>query len=369
MKIYISAVSSDTQYVSSLTSVYDMARRTGDDLFIEHRTRGDVARESLLEDFRKKKDFDAILCLDADQRHPKDMLERLRTDMETHNLDMVCAHYYRRDVGLIQSLCYDLTSDGTYPFLPLLDIPREGLHEIAITGLGCVLIHRRVLEAVWATLPKGQSPFAIGTMPDEANDHANWGSDFRFFILARRLGFKLWLDAGIESLHAVTVWLGHRVADKLMDYTKWADGSQDLFEERIKLHGMNIEAINQRNRILSARRKDMDVKALEVNAMREKATTDEEMQAAYNRAVEVSTAAFELDCRIKENNAWLEVLNKYPAILAPADLPNNVTWEKQDHSAEGTTPDEIAQIRGEMYRQNAADIVAELPELKGNGRR
>lgn len=358
MKVYIAAVSSETQNVGSLITLYGLDKRAGDELFIEYRTRGDVARESLLENFRKRNEFDAYLALDADQRHPPNMLERLREDMETHNLDMVCAHYYRRETKLIQSLCYEV-GDGTYPFIPYLDPPRDGLHEIAWTGLGCVLIHRRVIEAVWATLPEGQTPFAIGTLPNEANDYANWGSDVRFFIMARRLGFKLWLDASLESLHAVTLWLGHKSADKLINYTEWANSAHDLWEERLKIHGMNIEAINQRMRILEARRLGLFQQA-------EPLKNDE---SKIPELQQVTVAIYEMDGRIKECMAWLEVMQKYPRITKPEDLPTTETMPAQDHSAEGTTPAEVAKIRGDMYRENAAEIVEQLPELKGNGRR
>ena len=369
MKVFISAVSGDMQYVASIKSLFELEREAGDELFIEFRTRGDVARESMLEAFLKRKEFDVLLMLDADQSHPKSLLKQLRATMEAQDLDMVCAHYYRRETALIQSLCYELTGDGTYPFIPLLDMPRAGVHEIALTGMGCVLIQRRVLEAVQATLPEGMSAFAIGTLPNEANDHQNWGTDFRFFIMARRLGYRLWLDANVESLHAVTLWLGHKSADKLMNYTKWADGTHELWEERIKLHGMNIEALKQRDRILEAREKGLNQTAEQVNMARQNAKNEEDMKAALDAATEVSLAMYEVWGRRKEIAAWIEVIAKYPQVVTPDQLPTTETWEKQDHSAEGTTPEEIAKIRGDMYRHNAADIVSELPELKGNGRR
>jgi hypothetical protein len=62
-------------------------------------------------------------------------------------------------------------------------------------------------------------------------------------------------------------------------------------------------------------------------------------------------------------------MQKYPAITKPADLPTTETMPPQDHSAEGTTPDEIKAGRAEMYREQAQDIAADLPTLKGNGRR
>jgi hypothetical protein len=72
---------------------------------------------------------------------------------------------------------------------------------------------------------------------------------------------------------------------------------------------------------------------------------------------------------LKELAAWLDVMQKYPAITKPEDLPTTENMPAQDHSAEGANEDEIRANRGEMYHGIAADIAAELPELKGNGRR
>lgn len=360
VKVYLAAVSSETQHVGSLTSAYEMKRRTGDELYVEHRTHGYVARESLLEDFRKRTEFDAYLALDADQRHPADMLERLRTDMETHNLDMVCAHYYRRETKLIQSLCYEL-GDGTYPFLPFLHPPKAGLHEIAWTGLGCVLIHRRVIEAVWQTLPEGQTPFAIGTLPDEANDYQNWGSDVRFFLIARRLGFKLWLDAGIESLHAVTLWLGHKSAEKLIEYREWADAAHPLWEERVRLRGMNLEALRQRQRILEARRMGLFQQAEPL-----KGNPDPQARAQLDQ---VSVAIYQMDGRLLEVGAWIEVMEKYPRVTKPEDLPTTVEWSADETADREATLAEAQAVRTAAYHTQAMDIVDELPKLRGDGRR
>jgi hypothetical protein len=122
---------------------------------------------------------------------------------------------------------------------------------------------------------------------------------------------------------------------------------------------MNIEAINQRVRILEARRLGLFQQAEPLKGKEDKIP---ELQ-------QVTVAIYEMDGRLKECMAWLDVLQKYPRITKPEDLPTTETMPAQDHSAEGTTPDEIAQVRGEMYRENAAEIVDALPELKGNGRR
>jgi len=312
VRVYIAVATSDTQHVKSLKSCYGLNRRDGDGLFFPDAfATGHVTRGNLALDFLGKPAYDAIMPLDADQIHPEGMLEHLRESMETNDLDMVCAHYYRRQTRPVQSLCYEL-GDGSWPFLPMLHPPRSGLHEIGSSGFGCVLIHRRVMEAVQDYLDthhgKGGNPFDIGTLPEITGDSAHFGSDFRFFLIARKLGFKLWLDADVESLHAVTVWIGHRVADRLIDYGSWADDATDLLEERIRLHGMNADTFKMRKRILEARklglRQEYDAAALK---------GDTEAVQKF------SAALFVMDGRLYEMDAWIEWREKYERLVSELD--------------------------------------------------
>ena len=358
MNVLVCVASSEAQHVAALRSCEKVKRYDGDGYAIEWRKRGDVAREDFVESFLEAKNYDAILMLDGDQRHPEDLLAKLRIHME-NGCDMVCAHYYLRSTKQIQSLCYEL-GDGTWPFIPYLDPPKKGLHEIAMTGLGCVLIHRRVVEAVSATLPKGMSPVAIAPMPDIEGDYGNWGPDFRFFILARRLGFKLWLDASVESLHATNLWLGHKSAEKLIDYHKWANGAHDLFNRRLELHGVNAEAFRQRKRILEARQRGFMAEA-ETYQNRER-TPEEDQEFA-----EVSIAIYEMGGRLKEVESWIGWNEKYPKIEIPSDLP---TTENTPSQPEIVPENETRAARDEHHKANAMDLIGQLPdvEVDGNGR-
>lgn len=325
--------------------------------------RGDVARESFVSYFLNEEYFedeDALLLLDADQRHPDDMLENLRTDMETHNLDMVCAHYYARKTNPVQSLCYEL-GDGTWPYLPMLHPPTEGLHEIACTGFGCVLIKKKVLKAVQAMLPRRASPVAIAPLPDVTGDWANFGPDFRFFYLARKAGYRLWLDANIESLHAVTVWLGHKSAKLLANPTGWADAAQDMLLQRLEIHGVTLEAFRQRKRILEARLEGLEEKAMEI--VRRKQTGEnvdlEEQQA-------MSVAIYQVQGKVMEMEAWIEWAEKYPTIERPDQLPTTENTTKQEAVTDDIDPDMVASMRQEAYRDNAIDLASLIPEV-GDG--
>lgn len=293
-------------------------------------------------------DEDAILMLDADQRHPEDMLEKLRA----HDLDMVCAHYYRRETRPVQSLCYEI-GDGRWPYLPMLHPPTEGLHEIAVTGFGCVLIKKKVFKAVQGIIPPGQSPISIAPLPEVAGDHANWGPDFRFFHLARKLGYKLWLDASVQSLHGVTIWLGHESANKLVNYTEWADASHDLFMKRLEMYGMNSEAFRQRKRILEARLEGL-------------IRQTEEAGKAGNKELweQGSVAVYQVQGKIMEMDAWIEWADKYPAIERPDQLPTTVSEEKQTMIPD-EVPDEATarHERLDAYRDQALDLIDSLPEV------
>lgn len=350
MRVLLAVASHEVQHVGAIRSAY-LIRREEQDRFVDQwRWRGDIARESFVKTLLEEEYFepeDAILLLDGDQLHPPDLLERLRA----HNLDMVCAHYYRRSTRPIQSLCYEI-GDGRWPYLPYLHPPREGLHEIAVTGFGCVLIKKKVLQAVKDTLPNGASPIAITALPELAGDHDNWGPDFVFFHRARQLGYKLWLDASIESLHAVTLWLGHKSADKLIDYETWADGAHDLLQSRLELYGVNLEAFKQRKRILEARLEGMMQQAIEAGKDDDPA-----------KHQELSISVYQMQGKIKEMEAWIEWAEKYPAITRPDQLPTTDNTPKQD-TVQDDIQDEAKAIeaRKGTYRDQAIELAEMLPD-------
>ena len=173
--------------------------------------RGDQTRMSFCDSFLAS-DCDALLLLDCDMVHPPDLLERLRA----WDVDMVTAHYWKRNAPM-ESVC-SISPDGTWPYIPapVNEMPNEGLVEIASTGFGAVLIKRAVIEKVTEALGKEGHPFALGPMPEMTNgENAHLGSDMRFFHKARSLGFVLYLDCGVESLHAATFWMSRQLYERL----------------------------------------------------------------------------------------------------------------------------------------------------------
>lgn len=361
MRVFVAVASSDTQYVKSHRSCHELNRRDGDDMFLPNEFGiGLTSRIQMEQGFWDHPEYDALLCLDADQAHPVDMLEKLRTSMEEGDLDMVCAHCYRRTFAPVQSLCFEL-GDGTWPSLPILDPPTEGLHEISSTGFGCVLIHRRVLAGLREYLPKGVSPFAAGPISGMSKDRDLFGQDFRFFLLARRLGYRLWLRADCESLHGVTMWLGHYAADRLMDYTRWANAAHQTFiEDRLRIHGMNLEAFKQRRRILEARKKGL----LDQLA---KMTADGKEGAELHA---LTVALHQMDGKLGENAACTEWMEKYPPVTRPDQLPTTADTPQQETiftDAPEASLEEVMGMRMEALRANALDYIGDVPNVRDNG--
>ena len=237
MKVFVGGVTSERQYTKSLFRFVDLVIRDGDQKVVPGNVlRGDAARIELCDEFLEG-DKDAILMLDMDMAPPNDMLEKLRK----HDLDAVTAHYWKRQFPM-ESIC-GISSDDTWPYIPLDPVPTKGLHEVVTTGFGCVLIKREVVEAVKDSLPKGDHPFALGTTPEMAHGELHFGADFRFFHLVRKLGYKLWLDAEVESLHAMTMWLGRFRYDKNRDTKTEAEELARLYALNKHLHGNNQKTL------------------------------------------------------------------------------------------------------------------------------
>ncbi len=211
MRIYVAGASGETQYVKSLRTFYEIRTKPGDYKQEQALGRGDITRRLICDEFLENSgDWDALAMFDLDMLHPPDILERLRA----HDLDMVTGHYYSRGFRHIHSVCWGV-GRNVWPCPPIEHPPTSGLHEIGITGMGCVLIKRAVIEAVRDYLPEGDNPFAIGSLPEVTGNGSSLGTDFRFFTIARLLGYKLWLDADIECKHASVFWVGREMAEHL----------------------------------------------------------------------------------------------------------------------------------------------------------
>ena len=121
--------------------------------------------------------------------------------------------------------------------------------------MGCVLIKRKVVEAVRDAMPKLDSPFATGTVP--GFDGRTFGADYRFFVWAQRLGFEIWGDASIETPHMMLMYLSRDMYDVLGHKEKNIDYLNDIATQSKEIHGMN-------DTVLQARKEQLELHLSEI---------------------------------------------------------------------------------------------------------
>ena len=103
----------------------------------------ELVRNRIVGEFLRT-DREYLLMIDDDMVPPEDLL-----DMTVHGRDVVGALYYAWDPRKGPFVAaYDRGEDGGYGALTPGEVERQGLREVALVGGGCLLVHRRVLEAL-----------------------------------------------------------------------------------------------------------------------------------------------------------------------------------------------------------------------------
>jgi len=342
MNVYIAGISGDEQYFHSLRSFENIRLGPGDTKQGRSSGRGDVARRLACGEFLEGK-WDAIAMLDMDMLHDPDLVLKLAN----HNLDMVTGHYYAGNSRNVHSVCWDV-GDGKWPYPPLTKIPRSGLHEIAVTGMGNVLIKREVVESVAKYLPKGDHPFAIGPAPEITGDASSLGTDFRFFSIARKLGYKLWLDADIESKHGVLFWVGHEIADKLYNPQKTIERLEYISLQMKEVNGMDEKFFQLRIERLETQLKDLQ---------KQKADYASSMNFLDRQILAVTAVLSEDKFLVKEMQGTFPVV---PDDEREALLQSRTTIQ-------GATEGEAKKARGENLKTEAKGFINDLQTIRGSG--
>lgn len=154
-------------------------------------------RNDLVRSLLQLREPEWLLMLDTDIVFPPDLLTRMFSKMRDGPIDMLAGLYrtMRKDVAvpgdLITTWCIPNPGGGLGQPLVAVGETSE-LIELASCGMGCTLIARYVLEAVWqAHQDDGDAAFARDpvTLPDQTP--ARLGEDVSFCLRARQLGFRI----------------------------------------------------------------------------------------------------------------------------------------------------------------------------------
>lgn len=157
--------------------------------------RTDVARNSAAAKLLET-DFTHILMLDADHRHPMNIIQRLaQWVIEDPDRWVVGGLNFRR--GEPYDPCVGVIGeDGEFYTPHEWD---DGLIEVDRLGTGSVLIAREVFE----TLEKPYFYYSY----EHADEDTYPSEDYPFSEKCREAGIKLWCDTGAVSPHAMTTFV------------------------------------------------------------------------------------------------------------------------------------------------------------------
>lgn len=160
-------------------------------------------------------DFTDMIFVDSDVGFPMGTLSKLAS----YNVDMVgCAYPYRVEPtnypvryldGGDMTPINGMTGKVSMSHELVDGHPKDGLLEVAGLPTGCFRIQRHVLEKLIELHPElrykdrtGEDAYALFDF--KVIDGNYFGEDFFFCELARKAGFKIWLDPAVDMTHTGT---------------------------------------------------------------------------------------------------------------------------------------------------------------------
>lgn len=138
---------------------------------------------------------DGIMWVDSDIVCPADSITRLLTAVKTHSLDFVTGVYHIRKPPYLPVLYK--WDDTPKMYLQCLDYPQQQIISIDACGFGFVYTSSRLINAM-ADSPHFSS--SEGWFPDR-RDVGGFGEDISFCDIAKKCGFQLYVDTGVQVGH------------------------------------------------------------------------------------------------------------------------------------------------------------------------
>lgn len=170
----------------------------------------DYARNELVEKFLQSP-CEWMLWLDTDVLPPPDCIARLLDKRQY----IVSGLYRSRNLAFA-------TSQGGWPIVAGYFDKNGNVQELVAwnpgevvqvdaVGMGCVLMHRKVLEAI--APPWFEFSIKYKWRPDVGKDayerEPKVSEDWYFFHKVKKAGFKVWLDTTVVCSHQTTAFIGY----------------------------------------------------------------------------------------------------------------------------------------------------------------
>ncbi len=149
-----------------------------------------VDSRNILREKTLKEGYDYFLSLEQDVIPPKDMIQKLLK----HKKEIISGVYftYQNANGITEltPLLWKKTGKDAIKFLSEKEISANRIIEVAACGLGCVLIHKNVLEKIKFRYDKNFEGF----------------DDIWFGYDSFNAGFKIYADTSIKCQHLIEGW-------------------------------------------------------------------------------------------------------------------------------------------------------------------
>ena len=162
------------------------------------------ARNAAASYIRKNPDAaDGIMWVDSDIMLNNDSIIRLLTTVKIHNLDFVSGVYHTRKPPYLPVIYHWDERVGKY--LQAVNYPKEQILSLDACGFGFVWTSTKMINAIadapWFSETEGWFP--------DRRDTGGFGEDISFCDAAKKAGFQLYLDTGVQVGHsgdAKVIW-------------------------------------------------------------------------------------------------------------------------------------------------------------------
>ena len=153
-------------------------------------------RNIIVQRFLAHEKYDYLLMIDSDIVPPPSII-----NLADYQKDIIAATCFMWRQGAIMPVVFNRKSDGTYTQIDITD--KDGIQEVDAVGTGCIMLSRKVLEAI-------QSPFLNEYDTDGIK---LYGLDIAFCKRAKEKGFKVyanldyvcdhWITMNLKTLYAI----------------------------------------------------------------------------------------------------------------------------------------------------------------------
>lgn len=194
---YLTAGQPEAAFVSSLTRLLSkQENRIIGDIQIISGPNVDSARNQLFDTWLNETVADYFLMVDDDMVLPPDAITRLRG----HRKDIIGGLCFSQSLsGITRPVIHIMEEDENgKPHLAIMyDYPTDTVLEVAGTGGACMLVTRRCAKAIKDAMGDHAMPwFAFGM-----HNNVRIGEDIGFCLRAAKVGYKTFVDTGLEVPH------------------------------------------------------------------------------------------------------------------------------------------------------------------------